>query len=46
MDISIPFFQGDFESQRKRYIEASLGNLRKWEKLPSKYPFKTQGEFL
>jgi hypothetical protein len=30
---------------RKRYMEASLGNLRKWEKLPSKYPFRTAGEF-
>jgi hypothetical protein len=41
----IPFSPGDLGSQRKRYMEASVGNLLKLRKLPSKYPFKTQGEF-
>jgi hypothetical protein len=45
MGKSIPFCPGDFGSQRKRYIEALLGNFRKCEKLPSKYPFKARGEF-
>jgi hypothetical protein len=42
MGISIPLSPGDFGSQRKRYIEASVGNLGTGWKLPSKYPFKTQ----
>jgi hypothetical protein len=41
MGISIPFSPGDFGSQRKRYMEASVGNLAIPKKLPSKYPFKT-----
>jgi hypothetical protein len=44
IDISIPFSSGDLGSQRKRYMEASSGNLLKLRKLPSKYPFRTQGE--
>jgi hypothetical protein len=46
MGISIPFSPCDLGSQRKRYMEASVGNLLKLRKLPSKYPFRTQGDSL
>jgi hypothetical protein len=36
MGISIPFSFGDLGSQSKRYMEASVGNLLKLRKLPSK----------
>jgi hypothetical protein len=42
ISILIPFSSGDLGSQRRRYMETSVGNLFKWKKLPSKYPLKTQ----
>jgi hypothetical protein len=36
IDISMLFSSGDLGSKRKRYMEASIGNLAKLEKLPSK----------
>src|SRR4030042_4482783 len=45
MGRSIPSSPGDSGSQRKRYMDASLGNRLKLAKLPSKYPFKAQGKF-
>ena len=44
MGKSIPFPPGDLGSRRKRYMDASLGNLLKLQKVPSKYPLKTQVE--
>jgi hypothetical protein len=38
MGISMAFPFGDKGSQRKRYMDASVGNLIKLRKLPSKYP--------
>jgi hypothetical protein len=43
MGRSIPFSQGDFGSQRRRYMETSVGNRMRLRKLPSKYPFKVKG---
>jgi hypothetical protein len=42
--ISISFSFGDRGSNRKRYMDASIGNLLKLRKLPSKYPLRKKIE--